>query len=93
MAVFFFYPFVKECVSPCFADKYMKMVCVLSDLILTVFQTLLSGWLLPAEERATFPVLTTVSLLSFSPVIKTRLQSLQRGVNEDTYSGILDCTK
>lgn len=26
-------------------------------------------------------------------VIKTRLQSLQRGVNEDTYSGILDCTK
>ncbi|XP_010140220.1 PREDICTED: mitochondrial glutamate carrier 1, partial [Buceros rhinoceros silvestris] len=24
-------------------------------------------------------------------VIKTRLQSLQRGVNEDTYSGILDC--
>ncbi|NXI58422.1 GHC1 protein, partial [Chloroceryle aenea] len=31
-------------------------------------------------------------LLSCSPVIKTRLQSLQRGVNEDTYSGILDCT-
>ncbi|XP_030306826.1 mitochondrial glutamate carrier 1 [Calypte anna] len=26
-------------------------------------------------------------------VIKTRLQSLQRGVNEDTYSGILDCIK
>ncbi|NXO86257.1 GHC1 protein, partial [Sitta europaea] len=26
-------------------------------------------------------------------VIKTRLQSLQRGVNEDTYSGILDCAK
>uniref|UniRef100_A0A663M7D4 Solute carrier family 25 member 22 n=1 Tax=Athene cunicularia TaxID=194338 RepID=A0A663M7D4_ATHCN len=34
-----------------------------------------------------------LSLFSFSPVIKTRLQSLQRGVNEDTYSGILDCTK
>lgn len=26
-------------------------------------------------------------------VIKTRLQSLQRGVNEDTYSGIIDCTR
>ncbi|KAM7165186.1 mitochondrial glutamate carrier 1 isoform 1-T3 [Macrochelys suwanniensis] len=26
-------------------------------------------------------------------VIKTRLQSLKRGVNEDTYSGILDCTR
>ncbi|XP_025054366.1 mitochondrial glutamate carrier 1 isoform X2 [Alligator sinensis] len=26
-------------------------------------------------------------------VIKTRLQSLQRGVNEDTYSGILDCAR
>uniref|UniRef100_A0A9L0SKL0 Mitochondrial glutamate carrier 1 n=1 Tax=Equus caballus TaxID=9796 RepID=A0A9L0SKL0_HORSE len=26
-------------------------------------------------------------------VVKTRLQSLQRGVNEDTYSGILDCTR
>ncbi|XP_029438770.1 mitochondrial glutamate carrier 1 [Rhinatrema bivittatum] len=26
-------------------------------------------------------------------VIKTRLQSLQRGANEDTYSGILDCTR
>ncbi|CAM9458383.1 mitochondrial glutamate carrier 1-like [Lampetra fluviatilis] len=26
-------------------------------------------------------------------VIKTRLQSLQRGVNEDTYTGIVDCTK
>ncbi|XP_030057129.1 mitochondrial glutamate carrier 1 [Microcaecilia unicolor] len=26
-------------------------------------------------------------------VIKTRLQSLQRGVNEDTYAGILDCTR
>uniref|UniRef100_A0A8D0G8Q8 Solute carrier family 25 member 22 n=1 Tax=Sphenodon punctatus TaxID=8508 RepID=A0A8D0G8Q8_SPHPU len=26
-------------------------------------------------------------------VIKTRLQSLQRGVNEDTYSGIVDCAK
>lgn len=26
-------------------------------------------------------------------VIKTRLQSLQRGVNEDTYSGILDCIR
>uniref|UniRef100_A0A8C6VH42 Mitochondrial glutamate carrier 1 n=1 Tax=Naja naja TaxID=35670 RepID=A0A8C6VH42_NAJNA len=26
-------------------------------------------------------------------VIKTRLQSLQRGVNEDTYSGIIDCAR
>ncbi|XP_053103962.1 mitochondrial glutamate carrier 1 [Hemicordylus capensis] len=26
-------------------------------------------------------------------VIKTRLQSLQRGVNEDTYSGITDCAR
>ncbi|KAM5138610.1 mitochondrial glutamate carrier 1 [Mantella aurantiaca] len=26
-------------------------------------------------------------------VIKTRLQSLQRGVNEDTYSGIVDCAR
>uniref|UniRef100_A0A2I3HW66 Solute carrier family 25 member 22 n=1 Tax=Nomascus leucogenys TaxID=61853 RepID=A0A2I3HW66_NOMLE len=26
-------------------------------------------------------------------VVKTRLQSLQRGVNEDTYSGILDCAR
>ncbi|MEE6498576.1 hypothetical protein FKM82_003164 [Ascaphus truei] len=26
-------------------------------------------------------------------VIKTRLQSLQRGVNEDTYSGVIDCTR
>nr|XP_033784492.1 mitochondrial glutamate carrier 1 [Geotrypetes seraphini]XP_033784493.1 mitochondrial glutamate carrier 1 [Geotrypetes seraphini] len=26
-------------------------------------------------------------------VIKTRLQSLQRGTNEDTYSGILDCIR
>ncbi|XP_067902132.1 mitochondrial glutamate carrier 1 [Heterodontus francisci] len=26
-------------------------------------------------------------------VIKTRLQSLQRGVNEDSYSGIVDCTR
>ncbi|XP_063800846.1 mitochondrial glutamate carrier 1 [Pseudophryne corroboree] len=26
-------------------------------------------------------------------VIKTRLQSLQRGINEDTYSGIIDCAK
>ncbi|XP_051884861.1 mitochondrial glutamate carrier 1-like [Pristis pectinata] len=26
-------------------------------------------------------------------VIKTRLQSLQRGLNEDTYSGIIDCTR
>ncbi|XP_014343487.1 mitochondrial glutamate carrier 1 [Latimeria chalumnae] len=26
-------------------------------------------------------------------VVKTRLQSLQRGVNEDTYSGIVDCTR
>ncbi|XP_060694756.1 mitochondrial glutamate carrier 1 isoform X2 [Hemiscyllium ocellatum] len=25
-------------------------------------------------------------------VIKTRLQSLQRGINEDSYSGIVDCT-
>nr|KAF6275602.1 solute carrier family 25 member 22 [Myotis myotis] len=26
-------------------------------------------------------------------VVKTRLQSLQRGVNEDTYSGFLDCAR
>ncbi|XP_062949909.1 mitochondrial glutamate carrier 1 isoform X1 [Cynocephalus volans] len=26
-------------------------------------------------------------------VVKTRLQSLQRGINEDTYSGILDCAR
>lgn len=26
-------------------------------------------------------------------VVKTRLQSLQRGVNEDTYSGIVDCAR
>ncbi|XP_058160891.1 mitochondrial glutamate carrier 1 isoform X2 [Dasypus novemcinctus] len=26
-------------------------------------------------------------------VVKTRLQSLQRGVNEDTYTGFLDCTR
>ncbi|XP_043915274.1 mitochondrial glutamate carrier 1 [Protopterus annectens] len=26
-------------------------------------------------------------------VIKTRLQSLQRGMHEDTYSGIIDCTR
>ncbi|GCB70422.1 hypothetical protein scyTo_0008575 [Scyliorhinus torazame] len=26
-------------------------------------------------------------------VIKTRLQSLQRGINEDSYSGIVDCTR
>uniref|UniRef100_A0A8D1HAQ4 Mitochondrial glutamate carrier 2 n=1 Tax=Sus scrofa TaxID=9823 RepID=A0A8D1HAQ4_PIG len=26
-------------------------------------------------------------------VVKTRLQSLQRGANEDTYSGILDCAR
>ncbi|XP_044281600.1 mitochondrial glutamate carrier 1 isoform X1 [Varanus komodoensis] len=26
-------------------------------------------------------------------VIKTRLQSLQRGINEDTYSGIIDCAR
>ncbi|XP_028915252.1 mitochondrial glutamate carrier 1 [Ornithorhynchus anatinus] len=26
-------------------------------------------------------------------VVKTRLQSLQRGVNEDTYSGVLDCAR
>ncbi|XP_072128369.1 mitochondrial glutamate carrier 1 [Mobula birostris] len=26
-------------------------------------------------------------------VIKTRLQSLQRGLNEDTYSGIIDCAR
>ncbi|XP_076971419.1 mitochondrial glutamate carrier 1 isoform X2 [Tamandua tetradactyla] len=26
-------------------------------------------------------------------VVKTRLQSLQRGVHEDTYSGFLDCTR
>lgn len=26
-------------------------------------------------------------------VIKTRLQSLQRGIHEDTYSGIIDCTR
>lgn len=28
-----------------------------------------------------------------SAVVKTRLQSLQRGVNEDTYSGFLDCAR
>lgn len=26
-------------------------------------------------------------------VVKTRLQSLQRGLNEDTYSGFLDCAR
>ena len=26
-------------------------------------------------------------------VVKTRLQSLQRGINEDTYSGFLDCAR
>lgn len=26
-------------------------------------------------------------------VVKTRLQTLQRGVNEDTYSGFLDCAR
>lgn len=26
-------------------------------------------------------------------VVKTRLQSLQRGVNEDTYTGFLDCAR
>lgn len=26
-------------------------------------------------------------------VVKTRLQSLERGVNEDTYSGFLDCAR
>lgn len=29
----------------------------------------------------------------FLVVVKTRLQSLERGVNEDTYSGFLDCAR
>lgn len=35
------------------------------------------------------PVMTHLSPV----VVKTRLQSLQRGVNEDTYSGFLDCAR
>lgn len=35
------------------------------------------------------PTMTHVSLV----VVKTRLQSLERGVNEDTYSGFLDCAR
>ncbi|XP_053576192.1 mitochondrial glutamate carrier 1 [Bombina bombina] len=37
----------------------------------------------------------SIAAVSVNPcdVIKTRLQSLQRGVNEDTYSGIVDCAR
>lgn len=35
------------------------------------------------------PTVTHMSLV----VVKTRLQSLERGVNEDTYSGFLDCAR
>lgn len=35
------------------------------------------------------PIVTHMSLV----VVKTRLQSLERGVNEDTYSGFLDCAR
>lgn len=66
----------------------MKIVCILGDFVLTISKTLLRVALAcytPSAHRC----LPSLSL----PVIKTRLQSLQRGVNEDTYSGILDCTK
>ncbi|XP_026705987.1 mitochondrial glutamate carrier 1 [Athene cunicularia] len=78
-------------VFPCFADKYN------SSLVLVI-----SFWLFQRQHSQGGSHLlksmlhsqcSPLSLFSFSPVIKTRLQSLQRGVNEDTYSGILDCTK
>eukprot|EP00062_Callorhinchus_milii_P019013 gi/632973099/ref/XP_007902985.1/ PREDICTED: mitochondrial glutamate carrier 1 [Callorhinchus milii] len=36
---------------------------------------------------------TAAVLVNPCDVIKTRLQSLQRGINEDTYSGVIDCTR
>lgn len=63
--MFFFYPFVKKWVCfLCFADKYMRVVCVLGDLILAVFQRQDSqdGSCLLGQV-STLPVLTTVSLL------------------------------
>lgn len=70
----------------------MKMVCVLGDLVLAVFQRHYSQGGFCLLKNMLHSQCSPLSL-SFFPVIKTRLQSLQRGVNEDTYSGILDCTK
>lgn len=28
-----------------------------------------------------------------SPVVKTRLQSLKKGANEETYNGVVDCAR
>ncbi|XP_038663421.1 LOW QUALITY PROTEIN: mitochondrial glutamate carrier 1 [Scyliorhinus canicula] len=55
-----------------------------------------------SDERAPFYVSfisgciagsTAAVLVNPCDVIKTRLQSLQRGINEDSYSGIVDCTR
>lgn len=43
----------------------------------------------PLGVGAGAPIVTHMSLV----VVKTRLQSLERGVNEDTYSGFLDCAR
>ena len=38
-------------------------------------------------------LLTASLCLLCVPVIKTRLQSLNRGSTEDTYSGVVDCIR
>lgn len=38
-------------------------------------------------------VLLMAPLRLFSSVVKTRLQSLKKGANEETYSGVVDCAR
>lgn len=40
-----------------------------------------------------FLILYKLTSCSYVSVVKTRLQSLSKGANEETYSGVLDCVR
>lgn len=68
-------------VSPCDGESHFSLLLIY-DIEIDVYKML-----------RVFSNLTANINVASSPVVKTRLQSLKKGANEETYNGVVDCVR